>query len=307
MRAIIVDHDPIARAMLLEVLTSAGHQATALSDSLQAAALLEGADVPDLILADWRARGLDGAEICRRARGLAPKAPHVILLAAPDEPEAIAAAEAAGADDLLIKPLRMDMLRLRMRVAARSQAAHAELAALRQAAALRTRQDPLTQVLDRQSISQRLDEELARAVRAETPLAGLLVDIDRFRDINEAFGHAAGDTVLATVAARVRRILRRYDAMGRWDAEEFLVVLPGCTAVAARGLADRLLAAIRSEPVRTAQGHVVITCSIGGLGLRAADCAADAAELTDALERGVAVAAASGGDRCQIYDLSEEG
>ncbi len=302
MRAVIADAEPISRALLGEALARAGHLTEVARDGLEAWRLVAGDDPPDLLIADWRVAGLDGLELCRRVRGLGPKAPFVVLLAAADEAQAMAEGIAAGVDDVLQKPLRLDVLELRLRLAARTQTARLELARMRAEAASRSRVDQLTGVDDRLAISSRLEAELSRAARTKSALTVLLLDVDRFRDINDAFGHEAGDTVLVTIAARCRKALRRYDVVGRWGGEEFLLLLPGCTADHAQQLADRLLQAIRVDTIPTSQGRVAITCSLGGICLDVgADESNNPEQVVKAVERATEEAAAAGGDRAAIF------
>lgn len=302
MRAILLDTDPIARALLCEILERGGHVAEIAEDGRDAWQRIEVDNPPEIAILDWRAPGIDGVELCRRSRGLGPKAPFIILLAAEGERAALAEGAAAGADDVLEKPLRLDSLDLRIRLAGRSQAAKLELAALRAEAARRSRVDQLTGVDDRQAIHARLGNEMARAARTATPLSMMLVDIDQFRQINQTFGVAAGDAVLTSIAARIRRALRRYDAIGRWGAEEFLLLLPGCGADHAHQLADRLLTTISTETVPTVQGRVAVTCSIGVLcwGPDATARRDDDAAVEDviaALQRAASDAGSRGGNR----------
>lgn len=302
MRVVIADAEPISRALLGEALARAGHLTEVAHDGQEAWTLVSGDNPPELLIVDWRVAGLDGLELSRRVRGLGPKAPFVLLLAAADEPEAVAECNAVGADDVLQKPLRLDLLELRLRLAARTQTARLELARMRSEAASRSRVDQLTGVDDRLAITSRFEAELSRAARMQAALTILLLDVDRFRDINDAFGHEAGDTVLVTIAARCRKALRRYDVVGRWGGEEFLLLLPGCTPENAQQLADRLLHAMRSDTIPTSQGRVAITCSLGGICLGAgADESDDPEQVIKAVERAAAEAAAAGGDRATVF------
>lgn len=305
MRAVVLDADPVARALVIEALGRAGHEVEATGDGQAALGLLGGESVPDLAVLDWRAQAVDGVELCRRLRRLGPRAPYLMLTAAPDEMDAAAAALAVGADDLLRKPLRLDELELRLRLASRAQAARKEVLSLRAEVTQRSRVDQLTGLEDRQAILQRLDGELSRAARTSTPLSALLVDIDQFRNINDVFGHEAGDAVLTNVAARIRRALRRYDSLGRWGAEEFLVLLPGCAAEHTEVLTQRLLQTISAEPVPTGQGRVAVTCSAGALCLPfgPTDAAPDSEEVTIALERAAGEAKQAGGNQAIVYSL----
>ena len=95
-----------------------------------------------------------------------------------------------------------------------------------------------------------------------------MVDIDRFKRINDAWGHADGDRVLAEVARRIRHEVRAGDLATRYGGEEFLVLLPDTALQAASDVAERIRGAIASEPVALGGGRVVVTASVGGAQLR---------------------------------------
>jgi diguanylate cyclase (GGDEF)-like protein len=100
--------------------------------------------------------------------------------------------------------------------------------------------DPLTGCLRRDSGTELLDMQLAFAIRHRQPFAVLFADIDRFKRINDGFGHERGDQVLAATAAALRAVLRESDTLLRWGGEEFVVALPATTAEQAGRLIERL-------------------------------------------------------------------
>jgi diguanylate cyclase (GGDEF)-like protein len=109
--------------------------------------------------------------------------------------------------------------------------------------------DPLTGCMRRDSGEELLELQCRIASRQETPLAVLFADIDRFKDVNDRFGHEAGDQVLAATAAALTRVLRRSDTLMRWGGEEFLVLLPDTTAAEAAKLLERLrIAGVTRKP-----------------------------------------------------------
>ena len=108
--------------------------------------------------------------------------------------------------------------------------------------------DPGTGVSNRRHVHEALRVELARARRANTPLAVLCGDLDQFKAVNDSYGHAAGDRVLMDSATLLRAELRAGDIIGRWGGEEFLVVAPDTTAEQALGLAERLRLAVSAHP-----------------------------------------------------------
>lgn len=100
--------------------------------------------------------------------------------------------------------------------------------------------DPLTGLMNRRSMSARMKEEEARHLRTGAPFSLILADVDHFKRINDAHGHAAGDRVLASVAGLLHQSLRTQDAASRWGGEEFLLLLPDTDLAGAEELASRL-------------------------------------------------------------------
>ncbi len=90
-----------------------------------------------------------------------------------------------------------------------------------------------------------------------------MVDVDRFKSVNDTYGHLAGDAALREISTRLIRSLRPYDIIGRYGGEEFLVVLGGCSPRNARALAERLRETVAAEPVRVAEEAVTVTVSMG--------------------------------------------
>ncbi|HET7670544.1 MAG TPA: diguanylate cyclase [Burkholderiales bacterium] len=123
--------------------------------------------------------------------------------------------------------------------------------------------DPLTHLANRALLSDRLRLALARTRRHGTPVAVLYLDIDRFKDINDRFGHAAGDTLLQDFAARLRTSVRATDTVARFGGDEFVILLED---VKERGHALRIADKVVQEarrPLRLAQHEIVATVSVG--------------------------------------------
>lgn len=133
--------------------------------------------------------------------------------------------------------------------------------------------DALTDLKNRRSIMDRLEEEYQRAQRLDEPLSLILVDIDHFKAVNDQFGHPFGDLVLKAVATLMKEALRIYDIIGRIGGEEFLIIAPGSTLEESAALAERLLNRIQHEIIGDGTNEVVITVSAGVAMLNTQDSA----------------------------------
>lgn len=126
-----------------------------------------------------------------------------------------------------------------------------------------TRLDPLTELLNRRGMQDALDRIAQRVHQGDPPFTALLVDLDGFKQVNERYGHAAGDRVIRETARRIRNAVRPTDVVSRIGGDEYLLALPGYSGSKARRLAERVRHAVSAEPVVTSSGPVFITASIG--------------------------------------------
>src|SRR5690606_27445597 len=122
--------------------------------------------------------------------------------------------------------------------------------------------DELTGLWNRRYMQRRLSAALRTAERHDRPLSIALVDVDRFKAVNDRRGHAAGDDVLVAVAQRLGEVLREEDVVGRWGGDEFLVVLPDEPADGALAAGDRIRAHVAAGRVDTPHGAVAVTVSV---------------------------------------------
>jgi diguanylate cyclase (GGDEF)-like protein/PAS domain S-box-containing protein len=124
--------------------------------------------------------------------------------------------------------------------------------------------DPLTKLGNRRYFDQTLVREMSRARRSGQPLSLAILDIDRFKAVNDAWGHPIGDRVLVAVAHAILQTVRTYDHVARIGGEEFVVLLPGAYLIDAEQITERICAAIRDEAYVVTDGRTVsVTCSVG--------------------------------------------
>ena len=264
MRVLVAEDNPVFQTMLCRILENWGYVAVSVRDGESAWKVLQSEESPRLAILDWMMPGLDGVEVCRRVRdeGREPYT-YIVLLTARTESEDLVQAMDAGADDYLTKPFRNHELRVRLRAGRRILDLQEQLLRAREALREQATHDGLTGLHNRATILEILDKELARSGREEQPLSLLLVDLDRFKLINDIHGHQAGDAVLRESAQRMKAALRRYDSVGRYGGEEFLLILPGCRGEMAYGQAERVREAVGAGAVDFAGNQLSISCSIG--------------------------------------------
>ncbi|MCC6190953.1 MAG: diguanylate cyclase [Anaerolineales bacterium] len=164
---------------------------------------------------------------------------------------------------------------------------------------LQSTTDDLTGLYNRRHLLSLAEREFRRVRRFNRALSTIMLDIDHFKQVNDTYGHAAGDDVIAEVARRLRTNIRSIDLIGRYGGEEFVLVLPETGLAGARLVAERLRRAIALTPVPTAADRLPITISLG-----VADAQADVGELAALIARAdqaMYAAKQAGRNRVLIY------
>jgi diguanylate cyclase (GGDEF)-like protein len=195
---------------------------------------------------------------------------YVLLLTGRDSRSDLVAGLDAGADDYMIKPIDAEELRARLQVGIRVADLQARLAAqvrdLREAhddLAHLVSTDVLTDVHSRRSWFERGGAEFSRYARYDRPFSVLVLDLDFFKRVNDAFGHDAGDMLLRRFADMLRAECRQSDVVGRLGGEEFALLAPETSLAAAEGVAARILEACRRLVFNVPAGEIRCRCSIG--------------------------------------------
>jgi diguanylate cyclase (GGDEF)-like protein/PAS domain S-box-containing protein len=128
---------------------------------------------------------------------------------------------------------------------------------------IRANTDPLTSILNRGAIIERLKAELLRSERENKPLSLALLDIDHFKSVNDSYGHAVGDAVLNEVVRRINSVLRKYDSLGRFGGEEFLLIVPGADSAKANKVFERIRSMVGEHDMKAVSPHIRVTVSLG--------------------------------------------
>ena len=270
-KLLIAEDDHDAGALMKRVLMKGGHDVR-LVDSGEAVLNACAEDAPDVVLLDVSMPGMDGYEVARvlKSRPVTADIPIVFVTGSCETRQKVQGFS-LGANDYITKPFHRDELVARVEVAIRiKQHSDALKAANAQLAALSVT-DELTGLYNRRHLDQRLAEEVALAKRHQFPLSCLMVDVDRFKRINDTFGHQEGDRVLQVVAQVLRESTRVSDVVGRYGGEEFMVITPGTPLLSACKLGERIRTRTEAQDVQAAGDVIHITVSIGVAQLGQAD------------------------------------
>jgi len=205
-------------------------------------------EAPDVILLDLYMPEMDGVDLARIFREHPQLSDVPILFMSTEERDQHRLeAKLKGGDDFLNKSIAgEDLIRMVRYRAQRYRQARAE-----------RRTDSLTGLLNHRAITAMVDSELDRAIRQEQPVSVVMIDIDKFKLINDTHGHPSGDRVIRRLSTLLNTRLRKYDGVGRYGGEEFMIVLPATTVDAAAQLVDRLRAQFADIAITTEAGDTI--------------------------------------------------
>ena len=236
LKVLVAEDDPSLRMILGKLLGEVVTLRLA-EDGLDAWQQFE-ASPPDLLVTDWMMPGMDGLDLCRRVK-MASNFCYVILMTAKDALDDKVDALEGGADEYLVKPVDPRELFARIRAGARIVAAHRKLTD-------ESRSDKLTGLGNRRAFDEALASEAARSERSGRPFCLLIGDVNDFKCVNDTYGHAVGDEVLAAIGQALAQTVRKGDTAYRLGGDEFAVILPDCPEQGGRECLGRLTKAVES-------------------------------------------------------------
>ena len=271
LRILAVDDHPPYLQYLKVVLTRAGFDVEVANNGQEAIDHVSSEKCNiDLLLIDLTMPGMDGIETVRRIQNEC-RVPglYTILLTAHGGTETRLRALNGGLDDFLSKNSPESEIVAKIRSAARRLGMERRLHLQNQALQMLALTDDLTGIANRRALF-RAGEEVLSSGRG---LSVVLFDLDRFKQINDTFGHLIGDNILADVAASFKENTRYGDIIGRYGGDEFLLLLPDTDAEAAGQISDRILAKIRQlswtvlDRTLSVSAQAGQASSTGGVGL----------------------------------------
>jgi diguanylate cyclase (GGDEF)-like protein len=258
-KVLIVEDSRASAALLSQLLKKEGYE-TRVVETLADAVPLATEGWADIVLLDRELPDGDGLELCRqlKADSRTRSLPVAFITSQQDE-ASVALALNSGALDYVTKPFRPLELLARVGVLARVKRAEDEVRRL-------THHDALTGLHNRRFLDERLPDEIRRSRRCRQPLSCFMADVDRFKEINDRFGHFFGDRALVAVSRLLEEAFRATDLIIRIGGDEFVGVLPDTDPAGAEKTAGRLVERARTLRVETAAGACHLTLSIGVAG-----------------------------------------
>lgn len=249
-KVLVVDDCDDVRCLLELCITAAGYDVVQAENGRQALEI-SGKLNPSVIILDVMMPEMNGIEVCERIReeSAGVVQPYIIMLSVRGETADKVAGLGIGADSYLSKPFDPEELVAHIRVGLRI---HEERA--------NAFYDPLTRLFNRRGLERILAREIDRRHRHNSPLSFVMMDLDKFKSVNDTFGHSAGDAVIETFAELLQTTSRDCDFPFRWGGEEFALILADTNLQGATRVAERLRDAVERHEFPQVKS---MTCSFG--------------------------------------------
>jgi two-component system chemotaxis response regulator CheY len=254
MKILVINNDLAESMIIQQVGEQNGHEIIPAGDSETAMQVLQEGEIR-FVIADRVTTDIDQKQFIQRVRHAKPPYYIYILLLTANVQESDITTPPAGADDYLHKPIVPIELRSRIHIGERILSLGDNLIQAKDMLENTALFDPLTKVLNYKAFLSLSHGELERARRAQSPLSLIALDIDNFKPINDEFGEAIGNDVLTVIAQGIREKSRPYDGVGRYEADTFLIILPGVIGQDAEKIAQRIINGIRNTEVSLLDGR----------------------------------------------------
>jgi diguanylate cyclase (GGDEF)-like protein len=267
-RVLVVDDSAVHRKLVEQALEDGSYSLLFAKSGMEALELFRK-HRPEIVLTDWMMPDLSGIELCDLLRGDAGRGyTYIIVLTAKTEKDNVVKGLSAGADDYLTKPFDAGELLARVGVGCRIVELHREIATKNQQLEEMAHTDSLTCLPNRRGLEDWAIRQLRGAARHGFPLWVVHADLDFFKDINDSFGHDAGDAVLKKFAEILKANTRASDICGRMGGDEFLIVMSHVEGEHIRGTIEPLRAELAAHVFTFTGKSVSITASFGIAGFR---------------------------------------
>lgn len=296
---IIDDEESVIRHMELHLDRSGFSNTRGVTDSTKAIETIKSWQ-PSLVLLDLRMQPINGLAILEELRtDEATKNIAVIVVSSAVDEVTTVTALNLGATDFLSKPVRAAELIARTRNALSEKAFRDLSAAHQQKLESDLLSDPLTGIANRRAFDYELKRRLIEWNRYRTPMGLAMIDLDRFKQVNDWYGHHFGDTALQTVARAVVASTRSMDLVARYGGEELAVIMPSTTAHEVREVSQRIRKSVEALQVTCGSKLIGLTVSVGAANAMTAD---DANLLIKRADTALYAAKRNGRNRVYYHD-----
>jgi two-component system cell cycle response regulator len=264
-KVLLADASETLAGKVNSYLAEDGHRTRHVKTGREALALAQSEPF-DLLIVSLHLGKEDGLRLCSQFRSQddTRHVPILLLLDEEDLPRLPKGLE-IGVTDYLIKPIDRNELRARTRTQIRRRRYHDKLRDMLQRSVALAYTDTLTGVYNRRYMNAHLDRKIMEIAETVKPVSVLMFDIDNFKNINDTYGHKAGDEVLSELAKRVSRGVRDIDLLSRYGGEEFVIVMPDADIEVAVAVAERVRALVADQTfaVSSDVGSLAVTVSVG--------------------------------------------
>ncbi len=265
---LIVEDNPVSLKILEMIIKNAGYEVIPAPDGSQALNILKDKFIP-IVITDWVMPEMDGLELCRKIRQMNFSGyVYIIFFTTKDSKGDIVAGLEAGADEYLTKPVEPAELFARLNTAKRILELESSLKRKNEEIRVLSITDPLTKAFNRVYLNEQFPLEIKKFFRYRQPLSMIMCDIDKFKKINDGYGHSTGDILLHDFAQRLKSSIRDgIDWIVRFGGDEFLIVMPSIDLPAACAAAERLGRVISQESFWIKNHEIRVTSSFGVSGI----------------------------------------
>jgi diguanylate cyclase (GGDEF)-like protein len=271
LKILAVDDSAISRKLVDHSLSGPRYCVLFAKDGRDALGLF-AEHLPAVVITDWEMPDISGLELCRLIRReFRGSHAHLILLSSNTEKEQVIEGLAAGADDYLTKPFHAGELVARVEVGRRIVDLHRQVEAKNRLLEEMALTDTLTGLPNRRALEVWASRQLSAAARHDFSIWAVMADLDLFKNVNDTFGHDAGDTVLKSLAETLKTNTRKSNICARWGGEEFLMMITHANRENVNTAVERIRKHFETKKFIFETGTIAVTASFGIAGFRGAN------------------------------------
>jgi len=263
LRVLVADDSPIYRKLVEQTLSGKHYEVVFAKSGSEAKVLLSKENFP-LVITDWMMPDLNGIELCEYIRSNPQQSyTYIIILTGVTEKSKVVKGLAAGADDYLTKPFHSEELLARLGVGRRIIKLQRQIESHSRQLEELALTDVLTGLPNRRAIEEWAPRQLSGAARHGFPFWVVMADLDKFKSVNDTYGHEAGDTIIKRFAQILKSNCRAADMCARVGGEEFLMVLSHTTREGVLTLVERIRRQMESQRFMFDSKEIAVTASFG--------------------------------------------